>query len=632
MKLLIKTITLQNFKGIYSKEISLNGNTVISGKNGVGKSTIATAFYWVFGDCEYGLGKNPQICPLGMDEISPCVGIVLDIDGKEITVEKIQKRTVKERDGKKTISINNSYEVNSISYGERDFKAKMNEYGFDFDLFLPLSHPNVFTSQKADEMRKILFKMVPNMDDKYLVEHTEGANDILAMLDTYSLDEISAMQKQTIRKIGEVYGKKGEILDAKVDGLAMSKVDIDVAELELQRNAIKEQLAQATASVDEKQKAASDLSNKLMQLNFDLTASRKEDIADVQKKREYLNEKKNKALIEQGKLSAFASRIGSQKKQAQEDLAKLKAKKDKFGKEWQEVKAETMAEDSTICPTCKQPFPAEKIAEMKKIFENSKASRLADIEKCGFQVKEDIEKIENSIPDIENSLNKAKEDLAKVTDDYKNFSTELGKLPNDSDIPKSEKTLELEKAISEMENKFSSLSDDDYGSKKEAVTSLQMQLEEINKKIGQADRNVEIDEQIADLQKKKIEYEQAKANAEKILHELDFVSMNRNNLMQNSINDHFKLVKFELWKSLKNGEYKECCIPKDLNGKELGVETNTALEIKCKLDIVEGLQNFYGQHYPIFLDNAECLDSSQKIELDTQLIMLKVSDGDLEVR
>lgn len=631
MELKLKKITLQNFKGISSKEISFDGNTTISGRNGVGKSTVADGFYFLLGDSNYTLTKNPPVCPIGMDEVSPCVEMVLDIDGKEITVAKIQKRTVKERDGKKTVSINNSYEVNSIAYGERDFKAKMAEYGFDFDLFLPLSHPNVFASKKADEMRKILFKMATGMNDKYVAEHTEGASDVVAMMDTYSLDEISAMQKQTIRKIGEVYGKKGEILDARVDGLAMSKVDIDVAELELQRNAIKEQILQATATIDAKEKNYSELSNQLMRMRFSLTENRNEDIAEVQAKRVDLNGKRNKAIVEQGKVSAFVTRIESQHQQALKDIERLKAKKEKLGKEWQEIKAETMADSSTICPTCKQPFPSEKIAEMKQTFEDAKANRLADVEKYGFQVKEELEKIEGTIPELEERLKQAKEDLAKVTEDCHRYNAEIGKLPSDSDIPKSEKTLEIEKAIAEMEQKISGLTDDDYGNKKEEITRLQMQLDEVNKKIGQADRNVEIDEQIAELQKKKIDYEQAKANAEKILHELDLISMNRNNLIENSINDHFKTVHFKLWTLYKNGEYKECCIPM-VGDKELGSDMNTALEIAAKIDIVTGLQNFFNQRYPIFLDNAECLDSSQVLDLETQLILLKVTDGDFEVK
>lgn len=627
----IKKITLQNFKGISSKEISFDGNTTISGRNGIGKTSISDAFYFVFGNSDTALHNNPNICPIGMDEVSPRVEVLADINGKEISIAKVQKKTTKEKDGKKTVSLANSYEVNAIAYGERDFKAKMAEYGFDFDLFLPLSHPNVFTSKKADEMRKILFKMASELSDKDIAKKTEGASDVVAMMDTYSLDEIEAMQKQTIRKIGEVYGRKGEILDARVDGLAMSKVDIDVAELELQRNSIKEQMAQATASINEKQSLYTDLSNRIMKLKFSLTESRNEDIAEVQAKRVDLNGKRNKAIVEQGKVAAFVTRIESQHQQALKDIETLKAKKEKLGKEWQEIKAETMADGSTICPTCKQPFPDEKIAEMKQTFEDAKASRLADVEKYGFQVKEELKKIEGTIPELEERLKQAKEDLAKVTEDCHRYNAEIGKLPGDSDIPKSEKTLEIEKAIAEMEQKISSLTDDDYGSKKETVTALQMQLDEVNKKIGQADRNVEIDEQIAELQKKKIDYEQAKANAEKILYQLDLISMNRNKLIENSINYHFKDVHFKLWTLYKNGEYKECCIPM-VGDKELGSDMNTALEIAAKIDIVTGLQNFFNQRYPIFLDNAECLDGSQVFDLETQLILLKVTDGNFEVK
>lgn len=90
MKAAIKRITLENFKGITNKVIDLEGKNFISGKNGSGKTTISTAYYWLFGDADYSVKKNPEVSPLGMDEVSPRVEIVMDIDGKEITVAKIQ--------------------------------------------------------------------------------------------------------------------------------------------------------------------------------------------------------------------------------------------------------------------------------------------------------------------------------------------------------------------------------------------------------------------------------------------------------------------------------------------------------------------------------------------------------------
>ena len=55
MKIIIKSLTLTNFKCFRSKEITFNDDvTTIKGRNGVGKTTIADAILWCL------FGKNSQ--------------------------------------------------------------------------------------------------------------------------------------------------------------------------------------------------------------------------------------------------------------------------------------------------------------------------------------------------------------------------------------------------------------------------------------------------------------------------------------------------------------------------------------------------------------------------------------------
>jgi hypothetical protein len=103
-------------------------------------------------------------------------------------------------------------------------------------------------------------------------------------------------------------------------------------------------------------------------------------------------------------------------------------------------------------------------------------------------------------------------------------------------------------------------------------------------------------------------------------------------LLSADINSHFELVEFKLFDYLKNGDYKECCVP-TIKGKDLGVSTNTGLEILMKLDIIKGLQKFYDKFYPVFLDGAECLSGATKksINMNCQLIYLSVAETELKV-
>ena len=89
------------------------------------------------------------------------------------------------------------------------------------------------------------------------------------------------------------------------------------------------------------------------------------------------------------------------------------------------------------------------------------------------------------------------------------------------------------------------------------------------------------------------------------------------------------MVDFKLFDYQKNGEYKEVCVPQ-YKGKDMRVSTNTGLEMAMKLDIIEGLQKFYGLYFPVFLDKAESLsdETLKQIDMPCQLILLKVTEGE----
>ena len=160
---------------------------------------------------------------------------------------------------------------------------------------------------------------------------------------------------------------------------------------------------------------------------------------------------------------------------------------------------------------------------------------------------------------------------------------------------------------------------------KEERKALVTELDAVKEKIAQVSNNVRIDEQISELQEKQRDYEQERANCEKILYQLSLVSKKKNELLVEEINNHFGIVKWLLFDYQKNGEYKEVCIP-TIDGKRFGDSTNTGREIEAKLDICNSFQKFFGMQLPIFLDGAESLNDCFMPELDTQLITLAVSE------
>ena len=82
----------------YGAEIDFSNITKISGMNGAGKSSIATAYTWVLFDCDYNLKSSPAVRrevdgePVMDSDVE--VTLVFNMDGKEISMRKIQHRTI----------------------------------------------------------------------------------------------------------------------------------------------------------------------------------------------------------------------------------------------------------------------------------------------------------------------------------------------------------------------------------------------------------------------------------------------------------------------------------------------------------------------------------------------------------
>lgn len=633
MQVRIKSLHLENFKGVKNATYQFCGKNVsVIGQNGAGKTTLFTAYMWLMADKDIDLKSNPNIRPLDTEECTPRIEVVFDIDGKEVTAAKIQKCTVKKSKtgGADTVSLSNSYEVNSVEYGERDFKKKMAEYGFDFDLFLPLSHPDVFTSQKSADMRKVLFVMASEKSDYEIACDTKGAQNVALLLENYTAEEVKAMQNATLRKIREEYGKDGEILRAKIEGMEQSKTDIDVAELELHRNALNEQIAENKAKQEdiskefEEQQKASD---GILELQFELN--------DLQRKANEENNKKRREFEDMVADQKFLARKEESDIQRAEryvsDIRDNIQKKEFYleilRKLYTQTKDTVFDENRLICSMCGQEYPEERKKQIQGGFEQNKEEEIQSITKNGNDTKKEIDILKISLKEKEREVEEHEEALRQIKALIADLEKQLSELPASIDISDRPEVQEIQRQIAEKEqamNKGNGTEEIRQQLKAEGE-DLQSQLTEVEKQLALAQRNIEIDEQIADLRKKQGEYEQNKANAEKILYQLDLVSRKKNELLTEDINKNFDIVKWQMFEYQKNGDYKDCCIP-TIDGKRFGESTNTGREVLAKLDIIKGLQRFYGQNYPVFLDGAECLsdETVKRIEMDCQLILLKV--------
>lgn len=661
--MILKSLHLENFKGAKDKIYKFGKTTRVSGMNRLGKTTIATAWFWLLADKNYELVSNPNIRPDDVEECVPTVTAVLDVDGKEIAIAKMQKRKVGKPDanGISKITLTNTYEINSVPKTERDFRADLEELGLSFDNFLVCSHPDVFTRQKQADMRKVLFKLASAKTDVEIAAMSKDTKDVAKLLEAYKYEEIEAMNNASKKKAVEQL----DAIPNQIVGLEKAKVDVDVAEQELAKADLERKIAEVDQKIAGAGNVAESLRQEEMQLQFDMSGI-------MQTMNRELSNQRNNIEVElfgcTTELDRFKPTISLKEKQIDDNakaIADADAERKKLGEQYNFEKAKAFDEtpylfdeskwvfdeSTTVCSLCGQTLPAEKIEQLKADFETRKefakadaAQRLADaknsfiaqknsnlneIKAKGFTKKSLIEELTKKNADLNTEIDALKEQERDAIAKKEELSKQLSEVPEEADYSLNEEYVKLnarhDEVLAEIERLQAADDAEIVESLKIEKADLKSRLEEVNKIIAQAANNVRIDEQIADMQQKQREYEQAKADAEKILYQLKEVSKRKNELLVEEINQHFGIVSWKLFDYQKNGEYKEVCVPM-VDGKEFGVTTNTGREIQAKLDICNSFQRFFDMYVPIFLDGAESLNNEYIPAVDAQLILLSVSE------
>ena len=674
MRMILKSLRLENFKGVKDKTYEFGKTTRVSGMNRRGKTTIGAAWYWLTSDKNYELVSNPNIRPDNIEDCIPTVTATVDVGGKEITLSKMQKRKVgkPDKNGVSKVTITNTYEINSVPKTERDFKAYLEELGFEFDKFLICSHPNVFTKdlslkKKQDEMRKYLFTMASEKTDLEIAQMDKETADVAKLLESYKFEEIEAMNNASKKKAVEQL----DAIPNQIIGLEKAKVDVDVAEQELAKADLTRRIAECDKKIAGADHSLDELRDKEMRLQLDISGITQTMNRELSNRRYEIDadlcgcEDELKHLEQT--ISLKENQIVGNEKAITDADAERKKIGEKYNAEYAKAFDEApylfdeskwvFDENSTVCSLCGQKLPEDKIEQLKADFESRKEKAKADAEEklkakrfkfdtdkkvelnrlntIGTEKKELITELTKKNADLNTEIDALKKQEQDAIAKKEELSNQLSEIPSEADYTQNEDYVKLkaerDKVLADIEKLESDGADKIVTDLKVEKADLQSQLDEVNKIIAQAENNVQIDDKIADMQHKQNEYGQAKADAERILYQLKEVSKRKNKLLVEEINQHFGIVRWKLFDFQKNGEYKEVCIPTVLDEetgiyKVFGDTTNTGREIEAKIDICNSFQKFFNMYVPIFLDGAESINDEYVPVVDTQLILLTVSE------
>lgn len=630
----LKKVVLENFMCYAHAEFDFYAITKIMAKNGKGKSTIATAYLWCLFNCDYELKDNPvvrrEIDGKSVDDMDTAVTLTLDADSKEITLRKVQKRTYS-KDGS-SYKDDNKYFVNDVPKTLKDFNAYLD---VDMNVFKMCSNVNAFLNQKPAEMREYLFGLIGDVTDLNIASQKAELAELVPLLEKYTTEELSAMNKATKTKIT----KDLPILDGQIKEKERDiqlKQAIEVSDLELQKNSLKVQIADCLAKqtdndklMAEYDKASSDILNLKFEQGDLLRKANEENVKARRDIENRISEKKDYLF----NIADTIQKNNSEIYGYQNDIESGTRERNRLADVWNKIKEEKFDENTAVCPTCHRELPTEEIESLRSSFEKAKADRLAKVEKDGFEVKADIDNARDMIPKLEECNKDNIANQKKLEKEVADLEKQLAELPQEIDVSATEEYKALEQRIAEKEQAMHKANDISAikAELKAQETALRQQLAECESEIAKSDTAAD-EQRLEELKQTRIDSEQNKANAEKILDLLDELDKAKNEALTEAVNSHFGLVKWQLFEYAKNGNYKSCCIP-TVDGKSiLTTMSNKGNRILGRVDICNSIQKISGISVPIILDDSESLstDNQKKVAemVDSQLIMMIVNDSE----
>lgn len=630
MRIKLLNIEVENFMCYAHAEFDFFKITKIMAENGEGKSTIGSCITWVFFNCDIDLKDNPvvrrEVDGVSVDDVDTYGKLTLDVDGKKVTMKKVQKRTYS-KDGS-SYKDDNKYFVNDVPKTLKDFNAYLD---VDMNVFKMCSNINAFLNQKPAEMREYLFSLVENVTDLDIAHSKAELAELVPLLEKYTTEELSAMNKATKAKIT----KDLPILDGQIKEKERDiqiKQDTDVSDLELYRNSLKEQIADCIAKQTDNDKLLAEY------------GKASADILDLKFKQGDLSRKANEENVKarreiEGKISDKQFLVRQTEKtitDTENNITYQQTTVDIINKQLQDIRDKWKAENeckfdeaSLICSYCGQEYPEDKKEQLRADFDSHKAEELKLITYNGNLFKDKLDKNKKILKDLQKELPQHRESLEMLNTAIADLEKQLSELPQEIDVTGTDEYKALEKQIAEKEqamhkaNDISSIKVE----LKAQENDLRQQLAECESQIAKSDTAAD-EQRLEELRAEQRTQEQNKTNTEKILDLLDELDKAKNEALTETVNSHFGLVKWQLFEYAKNGNYKSCCIP-TVDGKSiLTTMSNKGNRILGRVDICNSIQKISGITCPVWLDDAESLDESNQSKVaqmvDGQTIMLIV--------
>lgn len=648
MKLL--KLKLENFKGVREFSLDADGkNVAVYGSNGTGKSTLFDAFTWcLFGknskdEKDFGI-KTRNAMGDEIPKMEHAVEMTVENKGRTMVLRREYKeRWRKARGTDRAVYDGNTTDFYFGPVGEVLTKVPGRRYQeivssmIPEQLFKLLTDPLFFNEKLSwKERRSILTKVCGEVSDADVAAADPALAEVTAMAAGRSIDETRQALRQTIKKTSDARAEcepradecrkamKPLTAEEHEKAAAVDHLEKVLSDLQAQKASILAAGAQARL---QSQKLS--VENKIRELEAKRQEAYRTEANEIQERLDA--EQRTGTMLERkaDDLMYKASKVKVEINHAEEQLQDLrKSWDDEYGIQFEG------GEITTICPTCGQTMPEEKLQEAREwmereeaAFNTQKAAKLKQINECGKKLTEQKQKLTEELKDMTDQAAALGPQLEESRKMVKAIQAKLTAL----EIPPAGNTeVALRNSLEKLEDQLAA------GRPSHEAEDLDKEIWEANEQLKAAqqirnyeDVNQKIQARIGELLHQGRELAQKQTDLERKLYLCDRFLRKKAEMVNALAAKKFKYVRFVMFKpNISNDGIEECC-----EASFQGVpykDLNTGFRVNAGLDVINTLIDVYGEDAPIFFDNAESV--TKLIPTKAQMIRLVVSEKDKTLR
>lgn len=637
-KILINTITYENFKGLSSYTLNLAGkNAIVSGRNALGKTTLFDGFYWLLFGKDSTENAKFDVKPVDSDGLEilgkePVVEAVLLIDGNEVTLRRELRETwstVRGRVEAERKSDTTKYYINGVPCKTQKEYQEFIGTIIDENIFKMLTNPFTFNGLHWKEKRDILMSLVLDVSDDDVIASNEALADLGHLLTNHTADDQKAIVKAKLKELKKDIDGMTVRLD-EAERAIPNTGDLNESELKgsLQRlNKKLDKLKEEQIQI-ENGGATVQLQSKLDEIQHEMNALKIKQAQSnhlaVSNLKNALNDSRDSARTVERNIDQVIYKLHDKENLLQKKANQRKELLDNYRTKMDQ----TFDEHRSSCAMCGQELPADQVEKMKEEFNLKKANEIEGILSSGKEIKSEIDATAVEIEE----LKKEREEILPVIENMRNRIDELEKeiscvdVTNQTDfseLPEYQRlvddSLALRSKIYNDKESKAELIQDSVNKQKEVTFEIS-QVNELLSKISVA---VQQRNRLEELKKKHVDLVNTYNEFQGYEYLLEEYTRTRVKLMEEQINAKFKYAQFKLFNLQKNGGVEEVC-EATYKGVAFSRNLNNAARINVGLDIINTLSDAYNVLAPIFVDNAESVNNL--ISTKSQIISLVVSN------